>query len=698
MMKYIDVLISLMPILSALLSCGLGILVFIRNPRHPANLSFGLGMLTLTFIEGGNAIFVMSGDEAWSILGKRVSITGEAFLPSAWFLFSLTFARASYKEIISRWKPILAVLYLTSISFIFLIKSPNFAMLQYGLEDNSILMIGTIGRYFYIFIILGMIINLIHLENTLRFSSGSRRQQIKYVIAGVGAIFAFQIYLSSKALLFSYLDNSYIPVTSAVILISCGIVLFNVIRQHLFDVDIFISRYVIYNSLTVLIVGAYLLTAGLVAQGIKLAGGSFEKFWGGLFTFTAILIIVFALLSTRLKRKVQHFISAHFYRHKYEFKDKWMETIEKIGTKKEFSQVQKELVDLISETMGAREVYLWIYEPVFHRYHLAASTVTTSVPLHIKEEQTFISYIKRNQSSFLINEIPEDENIITQEIAPMIMASKAVLCTPLIVGKEELIGFILQGPDISGEPYTIDDFDLLRAIANHAASRLKNIRLTQDILAAKEAETFHQVSSFFIHDLKNLVSTLSLLVQNAEEHISNPLFQADAKKTLRDTVSKMNSMISNLSFLSRGLKLSQGPVNVNTIIEETLSTLNGQISSRIEKQLETIPSILADSEQLRKVFLNLLFNAMEASNPGGEILIQTISNNCDVVLSVVDKGCGMSQEFIQSSLFRPFKTTKSKGLGIGLFQCKKIVEAHKGRIEVESEVGKGSIFRVVLPV
>jgi len=157
-------------------------------------------------------------------------------------------------------------------------------------------------------------------------------------------------------------------------------------------------------------------------------------------------------------------------------------------------------------------------------------------------------------------------------------------------------------------------------------------------------------------------------------------------------------MISNLSFLSRGLKLSQGPVNVNTIIEETLSTLNGQVSLKIEKQLETIPSILADSEQLRKVFLNLLFNAMEASNPGGEILIQTVSNNSDVVLSVVDKGCGMSQEFIQSSLFRPFKTTKSKGLGIGLFQCKKIIEAHKGRIEVESEVGKGSIFRVALPV
>ena len=83
---------------------------------------------------------------------------------------------------------------------------------------------------------------------------------------------------------------------------------------------------------------------------------------------------------------------------------------------------------------------------------------------------------------------------------------------------------------------------------------------------------------------------------------------------------------------------------------------------------------------------------------GGKILIQTSQRNGWVVLSVSDTGCGMSPEFLQHSLFRPFSTTKKSGIGIGVFHCKMIVEAHGGKIEVDSELGKGSVFRVLLPI
>ncbi len=699
MMNYdLSFILPLFPILAVLISFGLGIFVFLRNPRHPVNIGFGLGMLSLVFIEIGGAISLLSSRESSTIFGRRVSLAGEAILPSAWFLFSITFARANYKEIILRWRPILIGLSICSVFFIFWIKSPNFFFLPGNGENNEILMLGPVGQYFYIFLLLGMIINLIHLENTLRFSVGLRRQQIKNVIIGVGALLSFHIYLASKALLFSALDAKYLPVTSVIVLISCSLVLFTVVRNRLLDMDIFISRYIIYNSMTVLLVGAYLLFVGLVAQGIKLAGGSFDTFWSILFVFTAIVGIVASLLSTRLRRKVQLFINRHFYSHKYEFRDKWMETTEKIGSKTNILQIQRTIVEMISETMGAREVYLWLYEPARCRYRLATSTVAIIGQLQIKEDHPLVSYIKRNPNPFFIKDIPEDAKGFAQEMAPLIMATKAVLCTPLIVGDEEPLGFILQGEDISGEPYRKDDFDLLRAITSHAAGRIKNVRLTQELLTVKEAETFHQVSTFFIHDLKNLVSTLSLLVQNAEEHMSNPLFQQDAARTLRSTVSKMNAMISNLTILYRGLKISPRPTNVNDLIEETVATLNGQVSSRLVKRMEGLPTIPADGEQLQKVCLNLLLNAIEASPPDGEIVIQTFAESGEVVLTVTDHGCGMSPEFIQSSLFRPFQTTKSHGLGIGLFQCKKIVEAHKGRIEVESEEGKGSIFRVVLPL
>ena len=688
----------ILPILAAVVSSGVGILVFSRNPRHPANIGFGLGMLSLTLIEGGDAMLLLSGSETWFLLGRYISLTGEAFLPSTWFLFSITFARANYKELISRWKPVLIALFVGSAFFISWIRSPLFTYQSYSDETHWALLLGPIGRYFYIFLLLGMLLNLIHIENTLRFSTGYKRRQTKYLIVGVGAVLAFHIYLASQALLFSMLTLSHIPITSVVVLISSGLIMLTVVKNKLLDVDIFISRYIIYNSLSVLIVGAYLLTVGLVAQGIKMYGGAFNTFWSPLFVFVTMVALVVVVLSARLRRKAQLFINRHFYRHKYEFRDKWMETIEKIGAKGDLSQVQGALVEMISETMAVKEIYLWLYEPASCEYHLVTSTVSTAGQIRFKENHPVISYIKKYNTPFILRQDQDEVAVFSDEIAALIAATKAVLCTPLIAGGGDLIGFILQGEDISGEPYRKDDLDLLKAIASHAANRIKAISLTQELLTAREAEAFHQVSSFFIHDLKNLVSTLSLLSGNAEDHISNPLFQKDALQTLKGTVSKMNTMISNMTLLSKGLRINPAPLDINGIVDETLSTLNGQVSSRIVKNLERLPSVSADGEQLRKVFLNLLLNAIEATPSNKGIRIQTCTNSGEVILTVSDQGCGMSKEFISTSLFKPFRSSKLHGLGIGLFQCKKIVEAHGGRIEVESEERKGSEFRVILPV
>lgn len=690
---------NILPILAALLSLGLGIFVFLRNFRHPANIGFGLGMFSYVLIEAGNAMFLLSSSGEWAVFGKNISLTGEALLPFAWFLFSITFARANYKEVLFRWMPVGAGLFIISLVFIFLQKSPLFFSLPTMELTHEILILGPVGRYFYIFIILGMGINLIHLENTLRFSYGSKLQQIKYVIIGVGGLFAFQIYLASRAILFSVIDISYIPVGSFVVLSSSILLLVTIVKHKLLDVNVFISRYVVYNSLTVFLVGAYLLIVGIVTQGIKLIGGSNDTFWSPLFVFSALTGVVAVLLSIKARRKMQLFINRHFYRHKFEFKDKWMETIEKIGVKNDLSYIQKATVEMISETMGATGVYLWLYDPSSCVYNMVASTLNISGNLQLGEKHPLIIYLKEHPAPFFIKEIEEEsESWVTNEISPLISAFGGVLCTPLIVEGKDLIGFIIQNEDVSGEEYKTDDIDLLKAISAHAANRIRYISLTEAVVAAKEAETFHQMSGFFIHDLKNLVSTLSLLVQNAEEHLSNPLFQQDAMRTLGTTVSKMNAMISNLTLLSKGLNIKPYPINLNDLLEETLSCLNGQWASRIVKHLERVPLMNADGEQLKKVVLNLLLNAIEASTTASKIEVSTIARNGDVILSVSDNGCGMPREFIQSSLFRPFRTTKAKGLGIGLFHCKKIIDAHKGKIEVESEEGKGSVFRVILPL
>ena len=118
----------------------------------------------------------------------------------------------------------------------------------------------------------------------------------------------------------------------------------------------------------------------------------------------------------------------------------------------------------------------------------------------------------------------------------------------------------------------------------------------------------------------------------------------------------------------------------------------------IKLELRSIPKIRLDPAQIQNVLANLVLNARDAVGPDGQIRVETSQRNGCVVLTVADNGCGMAPEFIQRSLFRPFQTTKKQGIGIGMFQCKMIVEAHRGKIEVESQLSKGTTFRVLLPL
>jgi putative PEP-CTERM system histidine kinase len=211
-------------------------------------------------------------------------------------------------------------------------------------------------------------------------------------------------------------------------------------------------------------------------------------------------------------------------------------------------------------------------------------------------------------------------------------------------------------------------------------------------------EAFQRMSAFFVHDLKNVASTLSLTIQNLPVHFDNPDFRNDAVRTISESLDRINGMSSRLSSLGEKLELQRRRADLNALIKDTLLSLNGCQKALLIQDLQPIPRVLVDSEQIQKVVVNLVLNANEAVNSTGEVKVATMQQDGFVVFSVSDTGCGMTPEFIEKSLFRPFQTTKRKGMGIGLYQSKMIVEAHGGKIEVESEEGRGTTFRVMLPI
>jgi putative PEP-CTERM system histidine kinase len=271
------------------------------------------------------------------------------------------------------------------------------------------------------------------------------------------------------------------------------------------------------------------------------------------------------------------------------------------------------------------------------------------------------------------------------------------ICMPL-VAQNEVLGFISLGDRVNALPFSTEENDLLKCVGDQVAASLLSLRLSRKLLRAKELEALQTMSAFFVHDLKNTAHSLSLLLQNLTAHFHDPAFREDARRAVSNSVSHLNEVIGRLSLLRQNLELHLSEVNLSAVVDAAIENIHLPPNEPLQKRLHPAALVLADPEQIRKVVVNLILNAREAAGTDRRIEVATDVQQRWAVLSVRDYGCGMSPEFIAKFLFRPFQTTKKTGLGIGMFHSKAIIEAHRGKIEIESELQKGTTVRIFLPL
>jgi signal transduction histidine kinase len=247
--------------------------------------------------------------------------------------------------------------------------------------------------------------------------------------------------------------------------------------------------------------------------------------------------------------------------------------------------------------------------------------------------------------------------------------------------------------------------DDARAIADNINVVTERLRMQLAREAeSKQFESFIRLSAMLTHDLKNAIEALSLTVGNMEQHFDNEQFRADAMKSVAGATDKLKAIVARLT---RPLTSLSGehkrpvPVDLIPILERVTKQTAVPLAHRHKIVLNLPPSLyaLVDSQRISAVVENLVLNAVEAmSEKNGTITIQGSDlQNGSVTFSISDTGVGISESFIKQRLFHPFATTKKRGVGLGLYTCREIVRANGGRIEVSSEQGAGTTFRVVLP-
>jgi putative PEP-CTERM system histidine kinase len=675
---------SLLPAVSALWALGLAAVVISRKPRSRMHQSFACGMAALSIMEAGHLMAAVRPDDA--VTWTHIAFAGQILQPLPWLAFSLTFGRRPTEDPPRGQRVGLFVVAATSLAFLGLL-----AFKRHIAED---LTLRPVGFWFSVFLLLSLTMVLVNLERTVRSADRAQRWRMKYFILALFAIMAVAIFDVSQVILYAAADQWIAPVFSTVMIIGCGLMTFAVIRHRLFEVDVFLSRYVVYNSVTLVLVGVYLLGVGLAAQAVKSLGGDDSAYWGALVVVVSVIALAIVLLSYDVRTRVKVFINRHFFKYKYDYRKEWMDLTERLSAKPTVEAIASALATMFFETFWIRDTHLWLAD---ERERDLAPVAATPDAAALRWTASALAVLKAHDEPLVVAD-PSEPRLVLPDGAPAegLRTLGVRILVPLVV-QDRLVGVLGLAAPHTASPLTEEDFALLKTIGKQVAASVLNAQLLRQLVASKELESFHAFSTFLLHDLKNFVSMLSLLVDNMGRNFDNPAFRDDALKNLSQTVDKMTRLMERLRALAKPPAPAFEPVDLTRIGRAVVEEVRPSLKARVLTEWGTVPPVRADAAQLRQVLINLLLNAEEAVAGRGDIHVSTRTDHNMVTCRVADNGPGIPPDFLQTRLFKPFATTKSGGFGVGLYQCKTIVEAHGGRIVAESREGQGSILSFSIP-
>lgn len=619
---------------------------------------------------------------------RKLSLVTEAILLPVWFWFTLTYSRQGGHRTISTPLRILLgasplfVVFALTLPIRSIIYSPDFT-------SEKILFLGNNGFKFYLLMLVYLVIALIQLELTLAHTSWTSRWKIKFELLGAGAFLAVLVIYYSQALLFRTINMHLVSMRSVVLIVAIAMMFYSRLKRGS-GVNVHVSQQFACKSAVLFAIGSYIICFGLVGEGMKYFGDGFQRAMIFSLVFFAGLGLFIVLLSETVKRRVTVFIHKNFYQNKYDYRKQWLQFTDRLSASQTSDNLLHSIVSEFCDTFGMGAGALFIINQERNVYQEAASMAmdcngaTFGINDPTIESLTGSKWIVDLRENIEAPENDPHEAFFRQESACFII--------PLFMN-EAVDGFIILGnPHSKNEIYGHEDFDLMRTLAKQASSALLNLRLSDQLSCSRELAAIGKVSAFVMHDLKNLIATLSLMLENAERHIGNPAFQSDLLVSLGNTVSKMNALILRLKQLPEKNSLQLTPVDLLQMARETAALVTGTTVD--VTGVHVIAE--ADREELQKVALNLMLNAVEATQGSAPVRVE-VGESGSPFIRVKDEGCGIPATFMEHVLFKPFSSTKKKGMGIGLYQSRQIIEAHGGRIEVVSCIDQGSEFTVWLP-
>lgn len=587
-----------------------------------------------------------------------------------------------------------------SLTFACLIYAAILWMFRYDFayfHAQGVIAIGWLGHAQSLMLLIGSIVFIWIMENILRSSEGASRRALKYPALGSISVGAALCITAIYRLSTNTIANEVLTLCTLITLAGILLLVFFSIRFRLYDMDIFVSRYVVYHSITLVSMGVYLLVTGMVIFWIQHLGIRASLVVTGLIIFAALVTLFVFLMSPVAKSRLRFFINTHFFANKYDYRKEWGELSGYLSIAFNEKQIVHVTSQVILDSMYIQELSIWLKKG--HEYASAVRFPRGTEDAGIPVEHPLARYLRENR--FFMRRTPRaddtDWDELVQKHSEFLDMKRIELAVGMLVGND-LIGIIAVGRENPGTPYGQDDIDLLTAIASQASSALSKAWFAQRLAENKELDTYNRMSATMLHDLKNAAGHLSLILQNAPRYMDQEEFRSDMLETIGQALARIDKVMDKLQSIPEREELNRTTFHAGSFIEGLLERLKPRFAGiDVVTDIEGALTIHADPDLLERILENIIVNATEAVGEDGRIAVKVRMDGGYHIFSVSDNGCGMSDEFMRERLFKPFQTTKRKGTGLGLWQVKNMADQLGARIEVARNPQCGVTFSIWLP-
>lgn len=573
------------------------------------------------------------------------------------------------------------------------------------LAVQSLLWLGWISYSILLSIFVGapaalmqMVVAMLLLEQLYRNTLPEQRWGIKFMCLGLLGLFIFDFYMFAEAVLFNALDPALFQARGLINALAVPLIAWSVSRNPSLVVRFSLSRRALFHSASLLAAGVYLLLMAAAGYYIRYFGGD----WGGIFQtvflFGALVMLIVVMFSGTMRAYMRVFLSKHFFAYRYDYREEWLRFTRTLSEGEPGVHLREHTIRAIATLVDCPAGALWLrgdkqaYQCVAH-WNMRAAVGDEPA------DSLFCLFLEKKEWVVDIEEfdrLPESYGGLPALPDWLLAVPEARYVVPLVL-HDRLIGWVLLSASRANLQLNWEVNDLLKTAGRQAAGYLAQLEAAEALLVARQFESFNRMSAFVIHDLKNVVAQLSLLLANAVRHKNNPAFQEDMLETIGHAIDKMNRLLMQLRKGAQPIDSPEG-VQLDTIIAQVLESKSLATPKPTLGEVATGLMVHADADRLERVVGHLVQNAIDACAQNGRVNLSVSQTTGFAEICVSDNGSGMSEQFIRERLFRPFESTKSMGMGIGTYESREYVRQLGGEILVDSSEGVGTTFVVRVPL